>query len=427
MLPLAPSDAECKVKLSNGVRVLLDPLPHARSAAIGFWVDAGSLYEPAPLSGACHFIEHMLFKGTSKRSAFEIARAIEVTGGAINAFTDKEHTCFYARVLDADVPLAIDILADMLLASRFDASEIARERSVVVSEIKMYEDAPDELVHDLHASAFWPGHALGRPITGTAGTVRRFSRAVITSFFARAYAPDRLVVAVSGAFDRARVLDQLEALLGGVSSRSDLDVPGPLAPSPKATVRARDVEQVQLVMSVPGLSGLAPERYDLAVLTALLGGGMSSRLFQEVREKRGLAYAIGSFEQSFKLGGMVGVEVGTSPRQLDEVVAVTLGEIEALCAGGPAEAELLDTKQQLTGGIRLSLESPRARMNHLAQNELYFGRQLPVEETIAGIEAVSPESVAALSRQLFARGRWAMTVVGPQKRLGARTLARIGA
>jgi predicted Zn-dependent peptidase len=405
-----------KIVLSNGVRVLLDPMPHARSAAIGFWLDTGSRDEPEGLEGACHFLEHMLFKGTNRRTALEIAQALEVTGGSLNAFTDKEHTCFHARVPAADVPEALDVLADMLVASVLDPREIRREKTVVIEEIKMYDDTPDDLVQELTYAQLWPDHALGRPVTGTPKSVRGLTRASLRAFMDAHYTSDRLVVAIAGKFDQDATVAQLEAALQqlprGPGQAPDVAV----QPQPGRALRYRDVEQVQLVVATPGLAVTDPDRYVLAALNAVVGGGMSSRLFQEVREKRGLVYAIGSFEALFREGGLFAVSAGMSPKHLPTVVSLIREAFAQVAAGDVAEAELQQARRQLTGSLNLALEVPRHRMMRMAQDELYFGRDLDLDEVLAAIEAVTPRQLATLASKLLQPDRLRMTVVGPLKR-----------
>ena len=414
---LSPLAATTKHVLPTGVRVLLDPMPHAHSAAIGFWVDTGSREEPAELAGACHFLEHMLFKGTARRTALEIAQSLEVAGGSLNAFTDKEHTCFHAKVLASEVPEALDVLADMLLNSLLDPKELRREKAVVIEEIKMYEDTPDDLVHEIAYERFWADHALGQPITGTKKSVRGLDRDALAGFLGSHYAPDRLVVAIAGKFDEAAVLDQLAKALAG------FDRPGPRRPHAVAkphggaVVRYRDVEQAHLVIATPGVLATDEDRFAVALLNAILGGGMSSRLFQEVREKRGLVYSIHSFEALYREGGMFAVSAGMSPKHLPTVAALVHEELAKAAAGDIGEAELGLAKRQLVGSLLLSLEVPRHRMNRLAQNELYFGRDVTPEEVLAAIEAVTPKHLAALSARLFDPALALTTVVGPLRKL----------
>lgn len=416
---ISPLAATTKHVLPNGVRVLLDPMPHAHSAAIGFWVDTGSREEPAHLAGACHFLEHMLFKGTRRRTALEIARSLEVAGGSLNAFTDKEHTCFHAKVLATEVAEAIDVLADMLLNSLLDPKELRREKAVVVEEIKMYEDTPDDLVHELAYAKFWAEHPLGKPITGTKGSVRALDRDELLGFLGTYYAPDRLVVAIAGKFDEAAVLDQLATAFAAFDRPAPPRRDVPARTFGGAHVKYRDVEQAHLVIAAPGVAATDADRYTVALLNAVLGDGMASRLFQEVREKRGLVYSIQTFEALYREGGMFAVSAGMSPKHLPTVSALVHEELAKVAAGDVRDDELGLAKRQLVGSLLLSLEVPRHRMNRLAQNELYFGRDVTPEETLAAIEATTPDHLAALARRLFAPGGILTTVVGPLRKLPA--------
>jgi len=404
-----------KVVLSNGVRVLLDPLPHGRSAAIGFWLDTGSRDEPDALAGTCHFLEHMLFKGTRRRSALQIAQALEVTGGSLNAFTDKEHTCFHARVPAADVPEALDVLADMLVGSLLDAAEIRREKAVVIEEIKMYEDTPDDLVQELTYAQLWPAHSLGRPVTGTPRSVRGLSRTSLRGFMDSHYTADRLVVAIAGKFDHGATIAQLEATLRELPRGAGPTPDVAVAPQPGRALRHRDVEQVQLVVAAPAMAVTAPERYVLAVLNAVVGGGMSSRLFQEVREKRGLVYAISSFLSPYLDGGTFGIYAGTGESEAAELVPVVLAELAAV-QQAVTEEELARAKAQVKASLLMSLESTSSRCEQIAHQVHTWGRVVPMEETLAKLAAVTRADVTAAARTIF-RSVPTLAAVGPVSKL----------
>lgn len=415
---------EQKFVLSNGVRVLIEEIPHVRSASVGFWVDAGTKDESAEINGISHFIEHMMFKGTERRSALAIAQSLEDTGGSLNAFTDKENTCYYARVLDDQVPLAIDVLSDMLMNSAMDPSELKREKQVVIEEIKMYEDQPDELVQDMFSEAFWGDHPLGRPIVGTRQTVRRTSRDDIFAYLDRNYSPDRIVVAIAGNVQTQAVLDQLEATIGQLRRKGEkrlLTGPDNLV---NIRVKYKDIEQVHLCMGTPGIVATDPDRYVLAIIDSILGGGMSSRLFQEVREKRGLAYSISSYEIMYAKAGIFGVYAGCSPKYADQVVDLVVEELSKVKTDGFTEDELRRAKDQLRGGMLLSMETPRHRMSRMARNELYFGRLIPPDEVIADMERVTLADVKRVANQLFDTRRMTMTVVGPVRKIKTPALEK---
>lgn len=417
---------EQKFVLSNGVRVLIEEIPHVRSASVGFWVDAGTKDETPAINGISHFIEHMMFKGTAKRTALEIARSLEDTGGSLNAFTDKENTCYYARVLDDQVPLAIDVLSDMLMNPAMDPEELKREKQVVIEEIKMYEDQPDELVQDMFSEAFWGDHPLGRPIVGTKQTVKATTREDIFAYLERNYSPDRIVVSIAGNVQTAQILEQLEATIGQLKRHGQeriLTSPECLATT---KIKYKDIEQVHLCMGTPGLVATHPDRYVLAVIDSILGGGMSSRLFQEVREKRGLAYSIASYEIMYAQAGVFGVYAGCSPKHADQVVELVVEELEKVKAEGFTEEELRRAKDQLRGGMLLAMETPRHRMSRMARNELYFGRLISPDEVIADMERVTLEDVKRLANALFDTRCMTMTVVGPVRKIRTPLLEKAG-
>ena len=412
-----PQLFEQKFTLDNGVRVLIEELPHVHSAAVGFWVDTGTKNEDAHNNGISHFIEHMLFKGTEKRSALEIAQSLEDTGGSLNAFTDKEMTCYYARVLDDQVELAIDVLSDMLLDSLFDEAEMRREKKVVIEEIKMYEDTPDELVQDMFSQVFWGGHPLGRAIVGTRQTVRGTSRADIVSYMDRFYTPDRLVVSVAGNVKAKKVLDQLNKTVGKLSRKPTKTIDTKPVPNSALKIKYKDIEQAHLVIGTQGLSITHPDRYVLTVLDAILGGGMSSRLFQEIREKRGLAYSISSFEILYRHAGIFGVYAATNAKSLQAVVELCMAEVDKIKGGDITADELRRAKQQLRGSLLLSLEVPRHRMSRMARNELYYGRLIAPREVITAIDKVELDDIQRLTRELFDSKSMTTTVVGPIRKL----------
>ncbi|MEB3283920.1 MAG: pitrilysin family protein [Candidatus Sericytochromatia bacterium] len=405
-----------KVTLPNGVRVLLDEMPHAQSAALGFWVDVGSRDEPLELAGACHFLEHMLFKGTPRRSALAIAQSLEVSGGSLNAFTDKESTCFHARVLASELPEAIDVLSDMLRNSLLDSQEILREKAVVCEEIKMYADTPDDLVHELAYANAWQDHPLARPVTGTLQSVRRLSRRRLKDFMFNHYAANNLLVAVAGKFDANAVLAQLHSTLGDLPAASPRQPMTAPVFHPGRRLRFRDIEQIQMMLLTPGVPATDERRYAMTLLNSILGGGMSSRLFQEVREKRGLVYAIGTFEAMFREGGVFAVSAGMSPRNLPEVLSLVEDSLAQVAGGTVSEDELLQAKRQMRGSLQLAMEVPRHRMMRMAQDELYYGREIPIEEVLLRVEAVSLEDLRGLGQSLLRPNDAHVTLVGPVRR-----------
>lgn len=417
-----------KVILDNGVCILTEEIPHVRSAAVGFWVDAGSRDEADSVSGVCHFIEHMLFKGTENRSAKDIAEALDRVGGQLNAFTTKEYTCYYARVLDEHLELAVDVLTDMLFHSRFAPEDVERERNVIVEEIKMYEDTPDELVHDILAKALWNTHALGRPVIGSAGVIQNLSWGDLLDYYDRHYRHGRYVIAVAGNVKHERVTELLSRIF------SDLPAGGPpravVAPHPSQRVecREKDTEQVHLCIGSQGLRLDDEHIYVLQVLNTLLGGGMSSRLFQKVREQLGLAYNIYSYHSSYRDTGLFGIYAGLSRENVGTVLDIVLDEVNDLRNGGVSEEEMTRAKEQLKGSFLLSLESVNARMSRLGKSQLYLGRVQTPEEIVRELARVKTEQIAAVCDQIFRRDKLSLASIGPWQEDGAwsAALSRLG-
>ena len=412
-------------RLTNGVRVLSEPLPDLTSATVGIWVENGSRYERAEQAGISHFLEHLFFKGTARRSAAQIAQEIDAVGGVLNAFTGKEYTCYYAKVLREHLPLALDLLADIFTQSTFAAEEIERERSVIVQEISQVEDTPDDYVHELFNLAFWPGHPLSRPIAGTAETVSRLARDDFLRFLEARYRPDRVLIAAAGALghdDLLAVAERYFGVLAGSATRVDGAPPEPRA---GVSVHEKRLEQVHLCLGTPGIAQADADRYAAHLVNLALGGGMSSRLFQEIRERRGKAYTVYSFLSSYCDAGYTGVYVGTSAEWTREVVEVIRGELARVARDGLAPDELLRAKNQMKGSLLLGLETSDSRMSRIAKNEIYFGRDVPLEEVAAGIDAVTNDDVLRISRRLFRPEALALTVLGDLKghALGDEVLA----
>ncbi|MGE5126255.1 MAG: M16 family metallopeptidase [Betaproteobacteria bacterium] len=398
--------------LANGLTLVTETMPALRSVAIGVWVKRGSRHERPEQGGISHFIEHMVFKGTRTRSAERIAAEVDSIGGYMDAFTAKEYASFHLKVLDEHLPLAVEILGDVVLNPLFDPEEMAKEKRVIFEEINMVEDTPDDLVMELLCEAVWPDHPLGRPILGTKRTVRRFGRADLAEHFARVYQPSNLVIAAAGHLDHRRTAELVRRHFSGLQRRP-LPANGRAPRAVTATVvRAkRELEQVHLCLGTRALSQTHPQRYVSFVLNTVLGGSMSSRLFQNVREKRGLVYSISSGVTSYSDAGLLSVYAGTSLDSLPQVVRLTLDELRRLCAERIPDVELRRAKDHIKGGLVLSLEGSGARMSHLARQEIYFGRQLPLDEVLEGIEEVSADDVRRLAARLF-RGRVSASVLG---------------
>ena len=405
-----------KSVLGNGIRVISERMPHVRSVAVGVWVETGSRHEPEERGGMSHLIEHLVFKGTATRSAEVIARTMDSVGGQMDAFTTKEHTCFYVQVLDDHLPLAVDLLTDILRHSLFDAEELEREKSVVMQEIKMVEDTPDDLIHDLFAAHVWPEHPLGRPILGTREAVTGFGRDQIVSYFGEHYVPPKIIIAVAGNVAHDRVVELFSAGFDGFG-RAALDGID-AAPRMGAGVNIvpKALEQVHLVMGFPGLPHAAPERYALYLLNDVIGGSMSSRLFQEVRERQGLVYSIHSGIQAFRDTGELYVYAATDPGNFSKVLKSTLSEVRQLKKQGISVEELTRAKNHLKGSLMLSLESTSSRMNRLAKHEMHYGSFLTMNAMLDAIDGVRHEEVQALVDDVLDEERLALTTYGPLNR-----------
>lgn len=407
-----------KTVLNNGIRVVSHEMPEHRSVSLGIWVENGSRHESAAQNGISHFIEHLLFKGTERRSAAQIAEEMDAVGGVLNAFTSKEHTCYYAKVLDENLPLAVDLLTDIFLHSNFDAEEIERERSVILQEISQAEDTPDDFVHDLFSLDFFKDHPIARPICGREETVGSFQRADFLDFFKVRYKPRRVIVAAAGNFRHDALARQMGELLGGVTDGAN-GAESPALDGERVPVMGSGVyphnkalEQAHLCLGVAGISQAHPKRYIAYVLNTLLGGGMSSRLFQEIREKRGKAYSVYSFSSSYKDAGYFGVYAGTSVESSAEVVELILQELKKMAAGEIREEELNRTRGQLVGSMMLGLESTDSWMSHIARNEIYYGQPVATEEICQRIRAVSRDDVVELADALFRTNGMTLTLLG---------------
>jgi predicted Zn-dependent peptidase len=402
-----------KSTLTNGVRVITETMPAVRSATLGIWADVGSAAERAEKRGISHLVEHMLFKGTQRRTSRAIAESMDGVGGNLNAFTDKETTCYYAKVIDHHVPLAIDVLSDMFLHSVFDPGEIVKEQNVVLEEIKMYDDSPDEMIHDLFIRSMWSGSDLGEPTIGYAETVSSLTRDDLRGHMAAHYAPNTVVVAAAGNVVHERFLELVADALEGYAGTCEPPVPDHPRLTASRLFKHKDTEQAYVVLGTRGLSLRDERRYALSVLDTILGGGMSSRLFQEVREKRGLAYSVYSFQQSYREAGLFAVSAGTSPRNVQECVDVVTEELQKVAHDGVTEAELGLAKEHIKGSLTLSLESSSGRMIRLGRGEFTHGYYLTTEEIEAKVDAVTGEQILSLAHELFATQNLGLCVLGP--------------
>lgn len=401
-----------KSALPNGIRLVTETMPHVRSVAVGIWVETGSRLEPEPLGGISHLIEHLVFKGTATRSAEVIARAIDSVGGQMDAFTAKEHTCFYVQVLDEHLPLAVSLLTDILRQPLFAPADIEKEKAVVLQEIKMVEDTPDDLIHDLFAEQVWAGHPLGRPILGRWDVVKEFDRDTVLGYFEREYVPGRIVVAVAGHTEHERVADLFAAGFEGWGRPA---VPHTFVPptlhSGIHTVQ-KPLEQVHLVLGLPGVSDTAADRYPLYLLNDIIGGSMSSRLFQEIRERQALAYSVHSGQQAYRDTGLFYVYAGTDPTNFSKVLHALMKEIRNLKKDGVTADELGRSKEHLKGSLMLSLESTSSRMNRLASHEMRFGSFMSMDEMLAAIERVQMDEVDALIHRVLDEEQLSLLTLG---------------
>jgi predicted Zn-dependent peptidase len=399
--------------LPNGLIVLSEEMPHIRSIAIGIWMKTGSRDETSEINGISHFIEHMVFKGTKNRTARDIARQVDSIGGNMDAFTGKETICFNIKVLDEHVPVAIDILSDLVLNPVFDAKDITREKGVILEEIKMDEDNPDYLVHEIFTQSFWKDHPLGKPILGTKETVRSFEQDRLFDFYSHRFVPNNMIISAAGNLNHTRFMDLIKQSFAGLNMvPNGFHLPAP-AVTPKIVTRnKKSLEQVQLCMGVPSHPISHEKRYVSYVLNTLLGGGMSSRLFQKVREEQGLVYSIYSDLNPYRDTGCMAIYAGTSLESTRQVVDSVLAEFRELKSEPLSAEELRRAKDQLKGGLMLSLESSTARMSNLARQEMYFDRFFSLDETIAQIETVTAEEIREMANELFEADKLAITVLG---------------
>jgi predicted Zn-dependent peptidase len=402
--------------LPNGLVLVAEHMPHMRSVAMGIWVRAGSRGEPSELNGIAHFIEHMVFKGTSRRTAEQIAREMDSVGGLLDAFTSKEMVSFNAKVLDENLPIAFDVLSDLVLGPVFADEDIGKEKQVILEEIRMEDDNPESLAHEMLTQSFWRGHPLGAPILGTRATVRGFTRASVVNCFQRWYTPANTVITAAGNVHLESLLKLVGKSFAGLKRKPRPSPNSRTAPHTHARLITRNkpaLEQAHITLAVPSYPLVHPRRYAASVLNNILGGSMSSRLFQNIRERQGLAYAVFSELNPYSDAGMLSVYAGTSRSTTERVLRSIAGEFARLKKELVAPEELRRAKDQLKGSLVLSLESPGARMSNLARQEMYFGRFFSVEELHASIEAVTAEDVQRTALEFFEPRKIAATVVGP--------------
>jgi len=399
--------------LANGVRVITEAMPHVRSVSVGIWIGSGSRREIGEQNGLSHFIEHMLFKGTTRRSAEDIARSVDSIGGNLDAFTAKELVCFNTKVLDQHLSLAFDVIADLVLHPLFRDEDIEKEKGVILEEIKMEADSPDYLVHEIFTSNFWKDHPLGKPILGTRETVKRFDRAMLNSFYSAVYAPANVLVTAAGNLTHERMVNLVREHFESLPPGEPL--PPDQAPTTHARIALRNkkaLEQVHLCLGVPSYPLPHEERFACYVLNTLLGGGMSSRLFQNIRERQGLAYAVFSELNPYRDTGCLSIYAGTSIESARKVVESILSEFRQLKAQEVNDEELRRAKDHLKGSLMLSLESTSSRMSNLARQEMYFAKFFTLDELVESIEAVTAADVQRIAQTFFDPKQIALTVLG---------------
>ncbi|MDY6794212.1 MAG: pitrilysin family protein [Actinomycetota bacterium] len=403
-----------RTERESGIRVLSERMPNLRSVTSGFWVSLGSRDEPQELSGISHFIEHLLFKGTSRRSARRIAEEFDAMGGELNAFSAKEYTCYYAKVLDERVENAFDIISDMLLRSLLRPKDIDAERKVILEEISMHEDSPDDIIHDLFVSALWESHPLGQGVLGQQNVVRTLESEDISRFFKRYYRPENIVVAAAGNVDHDSIVKLVDDHLDteGGNGRNERHCVLPEI-RPHTAVYDRPTEQAHIVIGTQGLPRNHPSRFTLAILDNILGGGMSSRLFQKIREERSLAYSIFSYHSMYVETGLVAVYAGTNPENISSVLQLIKEEIDTFMTRGITAQELDRAKGHIKGNLVLSLEESGSRMTRLGKSEICKSEILSIDQLLRRVDNVSCEDVQELARKIFGPRKLVVTVIGP--------------
>lgn len=418
-----------KSALPNGVRVLTERVPGVRSVSVGVWAAVGSRDEGPGQDGLAHLVEHMMFKGTARRSARDIAETMDATGGVLNAYTTKEATAYYARVLDQHMPVALDLLADMLLNSTFAEEELAREKEVILEEIGMAEDTPEDLVHEVFDAHVFAGHPLARPVLGTREAVKQHRREDVIRFVRERYVPPRLVVAAAGSVDHQRLVAETERLFGGLAGPEPPVRPTPpLSYAPRRLAVEKDTEQVHVCVGGPGLRRSDPRRFGLDLLDIILGGGMSSRLFQQLRENRGLVYSTYSYTASYTETGVFGVYAATRPGRVDQVLDIILRELGQLAGGRIEEAEVNRAREQAKGSLMLALESTAARVGRLAGAELWNEPYLSPPELMDRLDRVTAADVRSLAAELLSPEGLSVVMLGPvsSRRQAGHALEAIG-
>jgi predicted Zn-dependent peptidase len=407
-----PHDPD-KTVLENGIRIVTKQMPQTRSVAMGVWVNVGARDEKDEEGGLSHFLEHMIFKGTKRRTALEIAKEFDAIGGLCNAFTSKENTCYYAKVMDTHLDIMVDLLSDIFLNSVFDPAEVERERQVILQEIKMLEDSPDEQIHVLLAQAIWGNHPLGRSILGTRDTVTRFDSNAVKQCFSRAYQSGRIVISAAGNVEHESFVNSIARAFEVVRKGNSFPERAKPTMDWVATAHPKDLEQVHICLGTEGVHTTDQRRHACALLNVVMGGNMSSRLFQEIRERRGLAYSVYSFASSYSDTGLIGVYVGVDKANTQEVLELIMREMRRLKEEPIEDSELMNAKEHLKGGLYLAAESTDNQMTRLAHNEIIFGRHVPLQELVDKIEKVTAEDILRLAQDTFRDKAVTLSLLGP--------------
>jgi predicted Zn-dependent peptidase len=422
MVSIPPVREIERASLANGIRIVTESMPYVRSVSLGVWIGTGSRIERGPENGLSHFLEHMVFKGTTTRSAEDIAKSVDSVGGGLDAFTSKELVSFNTKVLDEHLPLALDILSDMVLNPLLLSEDIEKEKGVILEEIKMEADQPEFVLHETFISNFWKGHGLGKPILGTRDTVKKFEREMLHDFYSRVYSPSNILITAAGNLDHANIVKLISEKFSGLPAREPLPVDTiPKTHAPLILKKKESLEQVHITMGVPAYRLAHEMRYPLYILNTVLGAGMSSRLFQNIREKQGLAYAVYSELNLFSDTGCFTVYAGTAVETAKKVVESVINEFRALKQDLISEDELRRAKDHLKGSLMLSLESTSSRMSNLARQELYFDRFMTLDEMLENIESVKREDVQRIAQQFFTTDTIALAMLG---RLGDLKITR---
>ncbi len=403
-----------KIVLDNGIRIISEEMPSALSCSLNIWINAGSIDEEVSNNGISHFIEHIVFKGTKTRTALEIAEQSENVGGNLNAFTDREHTCFHTRILSEYTLVALELFLDMIFNTKIKDSDFELEKQIILEEIKMYEDAPEDLVQDLLYEVIWKGHPLGKPITGTIESIKNLKKTSVSNYLNDLYTPDNIIISLAGKYNLDEVIKKTEELTSNITTKSKKKDLPPLIITPDVFIKNKKIEQTHLSFATKGVSVYDEDRYTLAVMDIAIGGGMSSRLFQEIREKRGLAYSVSSYYHTNKLGGLFGVYSATTAKESNHVIELTLKELNTIRENGLKPDELERAKMQLRTSLFLELESTMVRASRNALYDFYYNRFLTPDEINYSVQSIINERIIRLANEIFDPKYYTLTVVGPR-------------